>query len=93
MLQQLITNHDFSVYYWSAERAVAEIDFLIQYFGKIIPIEVKAEENLQAKSLKLFSEKYKSKYAIRTSMSDYRKEEWMINLPLYGINELVRTVL
>ncbi len=93
VLQQLITNHDFSVYYWSAERAVAEIDFLIQYFGKIIPIEVKAEENLQAKSLKLFSEKYKSKYAIRTSMSDYRKEEWMINLPLYGINELVGTVL
>ena len=93
VLQQLITNHDFSVYYWSAERAVAEIDFLIQYSGKIIPIEVKAEENLQAKSLKLFSEKYKSKYAIRTSMSDYRKEEWMINLPLYGINELVGTVL
>jgi len=93
VLQQLITNHDFSVYYWSAERAVAEIDFLIQYSGKIIPIEVKAEENLQAKSLKLFSEKYKSKYAIRTSMSDYRKEEWMINLPLYGINELVGTVM
>jgi len=68
------------------------LDSLIQYSGKIIPIEVKAEENLQEKSLKLFSEKYKSKYAIRTSMSDYRKEEWMINLPLYGINELVRIV-
>ncbi|HEY5462910.1 MAG TPA: hypothetical protein VIJ95_06615 [Hanamia sp.] len=65
------------------------LDSLLQYSGKIIPIEVKAEENLQAKSLKLFSEKYKSKYAIRTSMPDYRKEEWMINLPLYGINGLV----
>jgi predicted AAA+ superfamily ATPase len=92
VLQQLIANHDMAVYYWSAERAIAEIDFLVQYSGKIIPVEVKAEENLQAKSLKLFSEKYKSKYAIRTSMSDYRKEEWMINLPLYGINELVRMV-
>jgi predicted AAA+ superfamily ATPase len=90
VLQQLITNRDLAVYYWSAERGVAEIDFLVQYSGKIIPIEVKAEENLQAKSLKLFSGKYKPKYAIRTSMSDYRKEQWMINLPLYAINELIR---
>lgn len=68
------------------------LDSLILYYGKIVPIEVKAGENLQEKSLKLFSEKYKSKYAIKTSMSDCRKEEWMINLPLYGINELVGMV-
>jgi uncharacterized protein len=88
VLQQLITNRDLAVYYWSAERGIAEIDFVVQYSGKIIPIEVKAEENLHAKSLKSFFEKYKPEFAIRASMSDYRKEEWMINLPLYGINEL-----
>lgn len=92
VLQQLVTNHDLAVYYWSAENATSEIDFLIQYSGQIIPIEVKAEENLQAKSLKLFCEKYKPEYAIRASMSDYRKEDWLTNLPLYAINELIQIV-
>lgn len=92
VLQQLVTNHNLAVSYWSAENATSEIDFLIQYSGQIIPIEVKAEENLQAKSLKLFCEKYKPKYAIRTSMSDYRKEEWLTNLPLYALNELIQIV-
>jgi len=61
---------------------------LIQSSGEVIPIEVKAEENLQAKSLKTFCQKYTTKTAIRTSMSDFRKEEWLINLPLYAINEV-----
>ncbi|MDO9614991.1 MAG: ATPase, partial [Bacteroidota bacterium] len=72
----------------SAERSTAEIDFLVQYSGEVIPIEVKAEENLQAKSLKTFCQKYSPKTAIRTSMSDYRKEDWLTNLPLYAISEL-----
>ena len=59
----------------------------------IIPIEVKAEENLQAKSLKVFSEKYKPEYAIRTSMSDYRQEDWLINLPLYAIRGLMKIIV
>jgi hypothetical protein len=61
---------------------------LIQYSGQVIPIEVKAEENLHAKSLKAYCQKYEPKTAIRTSMSDYRQEDWMINLPLYAISEL-----
>ena len=52
----------------------------------MIPIEVKAEENLKAKSLKAFWEKYQPQYAVRTSMSDYREQEWMTNIPLYAIN-------
>ncbi len=56
--------------------------------GKIIPLEVKAEENLKAKSLKSFCEKYKPSIAIRTSMSGFRKEERLIDLPLYGISRL-----
>lgn len=88
VLQQLITIRELAVYYWSAENATAEIDFLVQYAGQIIPLEVKAEENLKAKSLKVFCEKYKPATAIRTSMSDFRKEDWLTNLPLYALSEL-----
>lgn len=87
VLQQLILMKEMSVYYWSAEKATAEIDFLVQFSGQIIPIEVKAEENLKAKSLKLFCQKYKPIMAIRTSMSDFREEDWMLNLPLYAIGK------
>jgi uncharacterized protein len=90
ILQQLLTINDLVVNYWSAERSRAEIDFLIQYSGKVIPVEVKAEENLQAKSLKSFCQKYSPPLAIRTSMSDYRVEGWMTNLPLYAINEITQ---
>ena len=88
VLQQIISIPDLAIYYWSAEKATAEIDFLVQYFGEVIPIEVKAEENLHAKSLKTFCIKYAHSKAIRTSMSDFRKEDWMTNLPLYAIGEL-----
>ncbi|OJV34311.1 MAG: hypothetical protein BGO29_08560 [Bacteroidales bacterium 36-12] len=77
------------VYYWSAENGRAEVDFVVQHAGKVIPIEVKAEENLQAKSLKSYCQKYNSQLALRTSMSDYRKEDWLINIPLYAIGEIV----
>jgi uncharacterized protein len=80
--QQLKISHD--LYYWTASNATAEIDFLIQSQNEIIPIEVKAEENLKSKSLKLFAEKYKPAMAIRTSMSPFRAQEWMINVPLYA---------
>ena len=90
VLQQLYTISDLAIYYWSAERSTAEIDFLVQYAGEVIPIEVKAEENLQAKSLKTFCQKYSPKTAIRTSMSDYRKEDWLTNLPLYAITEFTK---
>jgi uncharacterized protein len=84
--QQLKINHE--LYYWAASNASAEIDFLIQSQNEIIPIEVKAEENLQAKSLKVFVEKYKPKTAIRTSMNRFRAEIWLINVPLYAIYDL-----
>lgn len=92
VMQQLTTISDLAIYYWSAERSTAEIDFLVQSSGKVIPIEVKAEENLQAKSLKTFCQKYSPKTAIRTSMSDFRKEDWLTNLPLYAISELTELV-
>jgi len=88
VLQQLKTTKEINVYYWSAENATAEIDFLVQYGHHIIPIEVKAEENLRAKSLRNYVDKYGPELAIRTSMSDFRREGWLSNLPLYAISQL-----
>jgi len=90
VLQQLVTLHDLAIHYWSAERSRAEIDFLIQYSGQVVPIEVKAEENLQAKSLKSFCQKYSPSIAVRTSMSDFREEDWLMNIPLYAIGEITQ---
>jgi predicted AAA+ superfamily ATPase len=88
VLQQMLCSKEFDIYYWSAEKSNAEIDFVVQYENQVIPIEVKAEENLQAKSLKIFCQKYEPNLAIRTSMSNYRKESWLTNLPLYNIYQL-----
>lgn len=81
--QQLKSQHD--LYYWTAENATAEIDFVVQHQNEIIPIEVKAEENLKSKSLKVYQDKFAPKLVIRTSMSKYRQESWLTNIPLYGI--------
>lgn len=81
--QELKLNYD--LYYWTAENATAEVDFMLQKNQELIPIEVKAEENLKAKSLKVFEEKYHTKKATRISMSPHRIEDWLVNFPLYGV--------
>lgn len=88
VLQQLMVVPENDIFYWSADNASAELDFLIQTDTKIVPIEVKAQENLSAKSLKVFVQKYGMKDAIRTSMSHFREQEWMVNFPLYNIGNL-----
>lgn len=90
VLNELKTNVTPTVFYWSAEKGTAEVDYIIQFDGNNIPIEVKASENLQSKSLKTFVEKYNTKINIRTSMSNYRKDNWIINIPLYLIGNLKR---
>ena len=55
----------------------------------VIPLEVKAEENLRAKSLRAYHDKFQPETSIRISMSDYRREEWLLNLPLYAIEEIL----
>lgn len=82
--QQLTGAVDF-IYYWSADNSRGEIDFLIQTGGRIVPIEVKAEENLKSKSLSAFVARYPSLHAVRLSMSDYREQGWMTNVPLYAV--------
>lgn len=90
VLQQLIVYPQNDIFYWSAENATAELDFLIQTDESIVPIEVKAEENLQSKSLKVFTQKYGIKDAVRVSMSGYREQDWLVNIPLYNIGNLNR---
>jgi hypothetical protein len=86
MAQGLVLKYD--LFYWTAENATAEVDFVIQKNQEIIPIEAKAEENLKAKSLKVFEEKFKTKNAIRFSMNQFRKENWLENTPLYTVDAL-----
>jgi predicted AAA+ superfamily ATPase len=93
VLQQLVSRKEAGIYYWSPENARSEIDFLIQYAGNVVPIEVKAEENLKSKSLRVYCDKFNPKTAIRTSMSDFRKEDWMVNLPLYTISEVFEMII
>ena len=83
--QQLRCNGFDNLYYWCAERGTAEIDFVVQYQNKAIPIEAKAEENLQAKSLKVYAEKYKPEFVLRSSISKHKTTGNLINVPLYGI--------
>ncbi|MCD6396119.1 MAG: ATP-binding protein [Spirochaetaceae bacterium] len=89
VLQQFRSNNKISPYYWTAAKGAAEVDFVFQLGGKVVPVEVKAAENLQSKSLKSYVNKYRPKYAVRSSMSDYRKEDWLINIPLYAINHIL----
>jgi len=85
VLQQLKTLKGVQPYYWTAGRGTAEVDFVIDTGNAIIPIEVKAEVNLQAKSLKTYREKFNPALSIRTSMADYKKEDWLMNLPLWAV--------
>lgn len=83
--QQLIAECGLAPYYWSAENSTGEIDFLVQAEGSIYPIEVKAEESLRAKSLRSFNGRYEGMNSRRFSMSDFRNQEWIQNIPLYAI--------
>ena len=78
------------LYYWSAENSSGEIDFLFQAQGEAYPVEVKAAENLKSKSLAAFCKKYDLRTAIRLSLSGYRDEGWMQNIPLYATGSLAR---
>ena len=88
VLQELKTRKGIQCCYWTAERGTAEVDFVVDDGADVFPIEVKAEINLQAKSLKVFHEKYRPAKSIRTSMADYKDEGWLINLPLWAVENI-----
>lgn len=82
----------YELYYYATENSSGEIDFMIQHESYCIPLEVKAEENLRARSLRAFCGKYQPEIAIRTSMSNYRQQDWMINVPLYALVNYLRGI-
>ena len=83
--QQLVSECGFTPYYWSAENSSGEIDFLAQGDNRVYAIEVKAEESLRSKSLRAFKQKHPWVSAVRFSMSGFREQDWMRNVPLYAI--------
>lgn len=85
VLQQLVSELGVTAYYYSTPNSRGEIDFLLQGETDVVPLEVKAEENLKARSLRAFCEKYKPRFAVRSSMSDFRRQDWMTNVPLYDL--------
>ena len=87
--QELIANNE-TVYYYSKENSKLEIDFLIQK-DEIYPIEVKAEENVKAKSLRTVYEENEKLHPVRFSMLNYKNQEWMENVPLYAATEWVKS--
>lgn len=86
VLQEFKTIGEIPVFYWASNKA--ELDFLIQYQNNIIPVEVKATINLQAKSLKSFRQKYEPKISVRTSLADYEENAGLFNIPLYDIENV-----
>lgn len=88
VLQELTTLKGVHTYYWTADRGTAEVDFVIDNGADVFPVEVKAEINLQAKSLKVYREKFHPEKSIRTSMTDYKDEGWLLNLPLWAVENI-----
>ena len=87
VLQQLILRYE--PYYYAKTNSTQEIDFLLQdEEDEIVPLEVKAETNVKAKSLRQFVADNQSKKVYRISMNDYLQEDWVTNVPLYAVNGL-----
>ena len=93
VLQQLKPQKHLDTYYWTNERNTSEIDFIVSDGKSVIPLEVKAEVNLQSKSLKSFRNKFSPPLSVRTSMTDHKKEDWLLNIPLYAIGTLSQQCL
>lgn len=85
VLQQLKSLPRTFVYYYSNDNSTLEIDFVVQHDAHVIPIEVKAEENLRAKSLRQFVTDNPGLHGVRFSMSDYREQDWLTNVPLWAV--------
>ena len=87
--QQLKSASDLGLYYYTNDRGSCEVDFIVDTGEQVIPLEVKAEINLKAKSLKTYREKYSPRLSIRMSMADFKAEDGLINLPLYMAGKIM----
>jgi len=91
VLCELVRSVDDSLYYWSSGNT-AEVDFILQCAAEIIPIEVKSERNVKARSLAEYRKKYSPKYSVKTSMKSETNGEEVLNIPLYLIFNLKRFI-
>ena len=94
VLQEIKALEDIPVFYWAREgSAKAELDFIIQFKDKVIPVEVKAEKNLKAKSLKVYIDFYKPLIAIISSLEDFKKKDTsngvIFDIPMYLIGKFL----
>lgn len=80
-------NYEAAAYY-SNDKNTAEVDFLVEDRGQIIPLEVKSGINTKAKSLRAYYEKFEPLVALRTSPLSYIEHDWVINIPLYALNRM-----
>jgi predicted AAA+ superfamily ATPase len=77
-------------YYWAGK--MAEIDFVMQFGSAIVPIEVKAAENLRSRSLRSYIDRFAPAAAIRTSLSPHRPEATFTNVPLYAVEQIPQII-
>lgn len=87
-LQQLIPLNDTHIYYYTNDRSTLELDFILQHGVRVYAVEVKAEENLKAKSLRQVALDNPQIAAVRLSMSPYRQQSWMTNVPLWAASRI-----
>jgi predicted AAA+ superfamily ATPase len=90
---QELAAREMGLYYCSTENSSGEVDLLVQRGRQIVPIEVKAQENLRAKSLSSYCAKYRPQTAVRTSLSNYREQDWMVNVPLYALAPFLESLI
>ena len=88
--QQLKTMEELDVYYYTNDRGSCEVDFVVDTGDLIVPVEVKAEVNLRAKSLKTYQEKFSPEISVRTSMADFKRDKMLVDLPLYAIDQITK---
>lgn len=87
VLQSLVRQLGKQHYYWTSGNK-AEVEFVLQFEGKIVPIEVKADKNVTAKSLAYYRKSYQPPLSIRLSTLNMRKDDDLLNLPLYLVDKL-----
>ncbi|MEO0007440.1 MAG: hypothetical protein RJA20_1636, partial [Bacteroidota bacterium] len=83
VLQQLVSQRQ-AAFYWTPDTGISEVDFVIQRNGAVVPVEVKAAENVRSRSLRVYYDKYSPEVCIRTSLAAHIYQDWMRNVPLYG---------
>ncbi len=86
--QELSLSHPEETAYWASDTSLAEVDFILQTDQGIAPMEIKGGENLQSKSLRSYRERFSCPRCYRSSLSPYRREDWLTNIPLYALSRL-----